>query len=825
MKKIVLTIFLLLTVAGAAFAAPQMPKKCLAFRPKKLGSIILTEREADAFVKSGTFGQTDVPGKGQATYWDVYSDRENNTTYVAPNSTTKYSSLKFNERVRIAQIQGNYALVYTEPKVGLQYPLISELAECKGWIPMSHLLLWQSCLANDRGIYNKALLCVNLEAKSSTAELGAGYFSPDRKGASMPLTTDMNFYFIMKQENGMALLAIQNRVDGSMSDQVLYCWVPERSFVPWNQRSCLEPTWEREDVEYYAAKNARVKIFATHQEAENQIGHVISFIPFKKRTSTRYDRYLYRMSPDHLRFPILDATDAVIYNMSTFSTLGGQAQGTTASAEEEPTIDKIKEAKLRKMQHINLAVVIDGTSSMEPYYPKVKEALKEACDFFSRNYNLKIGIVIYRDYADGADGLVEVLPLTSARHNLERVNEFLDSGGSYGIRSSARDHTQEEALYNGVNTALDQLAFREGESNIMLIVGDCGNDLRDTKIDQRILIDKLIDKDIHLMGFQVQNKGVTAYNSFNDQLLAMMRESLKGKYHKLNSQIRIRARQTKSETNGTTDGYNFEGNIEGDQLYICNHRFTDATVNDGKMAPEKLQAHMVKAISDFSNTIQHQLDLMIKPITAAPEKKPSGQSSRFGQNAGGTAGMINVDYEFVMKALGGDAKLVENLDKTNSILNFRGYASRRDVSGRNYFKPVIFISAEEFQELLKRLAPVAEAARNSQVKDRTPYIEALKALVKSLAPGMTDAQMAALSNGDIMNMIAGLNESAEALKSYSLNDLSDPQAVSAGEYSRIINDFQKKYENLSRIRQSNSYKFVKKFNGAIYYWIPIEDLP
>ena len=183
--------------------------------------------------------------------------------------------------MRIAQIQGNYALVYSEPKVGLQYPLISELAECKGWVPMNHLLLWQSCLANDRGIYNKALLCVNLEAKNTSGALGAGYLNPDRKGKSIPLTTDMNFYFIMKQENDMALLAIQNRVDGSMSDQVLYCWVPERSFVPWNQRSCLEPTWEREDVEYYAAKHEQVKIFATQSEAVSQQGRPISFIPFE----------------------------------------------------------------------------------------------------------------------------------------------------------------------------------------------------------------------------------------------------------------------------------------------------------------------------------------------------------------------------------------------------------------------------------------------------------------------------------------------------------------------------------------------------------------
>lgn len=186
-------------------------------------------------------------------------------------------------------------------------------------------------------------------------------------------------------------------------------------------------------------------------------------------------------------------------------------------------------------------------------------------------------------------------------------------------------------------------------------------------------------------------------------------------------------------------------------------------------------------------------------------------------------GDIDVDLAFVENVLGKD--WVEAMKGSNALVNFRGYAKKQDASGREFFKPVIFISAEEFQDLLKRLAPVAEAASNSQTKDRTPYIEALKALVRSLAPGMTDAEMSRLSNGDIMNMIAGLNESASALQGNTLDDLSNQQAVNPAQYLRIITDFRRKYANLVRIRQSKGYKFIKEFNGATYYWVPIEDLP
>ena len=53
----------------------------------------------------------------------------------------------------------------------------------------------------------------------------------------------------------MALLANQSKMDGDVTDQVLEFWVPTQSYVPWNQRSCLEPTWKIDDVEYFADKD------------------------------------------------------------------------------------------------------------------------------------------------------------------------------------------------------------------------------------------------------------------------------------------------------------------------------------------------------------------------------------------------------------------------------------------------------------------------------------------------------------------------------------------------------------------------------------------
>ncbi len=779
--------------------------------------MILTEAQANRLLSTGDYGQADPPAAGYKTYWDAYSDRSDNTTYDAPNSSVPYAKLSFNEKVRIAKISGDWALVYTEPKVEVAYPNISENATCRGWVKMDKLLLWQNCLANERGIYNKALLCLNLENGGDLTK-AVGYKNPNQKGESLNLSTDLDFYFIMKKEGDMALLAIQNRMDGAISSEVLYCWVKDSYYVAWNQRSCLEPTWEHEDVHYFASNEIKVRVYPNRDLKGNDFTE----IPFFTKENDMRNQYIYRMDKDLLRYPILDNGTQIIYNMSTFGTMGGNAQGTDKDTPKTAAqmINENKESALKTKTNINLAIVIDGTSSMAPYYPAVKEAIKEGCQYFTQDYKIRIGVVIFRDYADGEKGLVEICPLTDVK-NIQRINDFLDTGGEYGIKSSPKDLTSEEALYYGINTALDKLRFRDGESNIMLVVGDCGNDVNDIQCtNQDSLIYKIVEKDIHLMGFQVQNKSTAAYNNFNTQLNEIMRGSLKDKYQKLDEGSKIRGIPSVDE-NGFRDGYNFKGvykdttNNDG-QFWICNHRYAPTDVNNGKMNPEKLSSLMVTSISDFAKTVQKQLDAITSMRNADLIELMRGTDKQLGIDMS-TAKFVR--DQLIASGLDPD-KLPNDV-----VLNFKGWAPKKD-GDRNFFKPVIFISDEEFQELIKRLRPVSEAASISQVKDRTPYIEAMKALVKSLAPGMTDAEMAKLSNKQIMNMIAGLNEAAPSLSSrYTLDDMSDPNVVSAGEYSRIITDFQDKFNNLEYIRNNTRYEFLKEFNSAKYYWIPIEDLP
>ena len=175
-----------------------------------------------AFERSSDFGQKKEPRDKR--FWVVFSDRDDNTTYTAPDGATKYMSLSLNETLRIAQIKNGYALVYSEPQEDIAYPMISQHAECKGWIPMKKLLLWHSSPTDDHWICYKALLCVNLDQQMDS-NLGRLFRNPSNKSKFEQVSTDMIFYFVMKREGNMALLARTHSLDGRSDQQGLLCFL------------------------------------------------------------------------------------------------------------------------------------------------------------------------------------------------------------------------------------------------------------------------------------------------------------------------------------------------------------------------------------------------------------------------------------------------------------------------------------------------------------------------------------------------------------------------------------------------------------------------
>lgn len=780
MKRIaVIALFVLFCLS--AFSQPHMTEVKVSY-PKLFQKAIIQEEDIRKFYAEGKFGQNVKSGK----HWVAYSDRTNNKLYKEPSSSSAtVGFLEFNEKVRIADISKNgYALVYSEPVEGERFPNISSRAVMRGYVHINNLLLWHTCPANEFNIYNKALLCVNLDKKQHNT--GKLYGNPNDKSVFERLETDMTFYFIMKRENNMALLAKEYSMDGRNS-QLLKGWVNEDSFVPWDQRSCLEPTWDTRDVPELASAKASLRIYNEDDIAMKQTPVIDN--PFTTEV-TGENRYMYRWAPDNLRFPILKtittAQNDTIYKCSTFGVSGESSQRLMSLDNKH----SLKEEIVRELSNIDIAIVIDGTSSMEPYFPAVKKAIREAERFFEADhFRIRVGLVIYRDYIDGDGNAVEVYPFTDSKS--ARLSQILDTGGSYGIKSSGRDKTHEEALYLGLDTALEKLKFNSKHSNLLFLVGDCGNDRKDTRFNRDDIVKKFVDLNVHFMGFQVRYGTEEAFATYNDQVKYIMRNSLLKKYQALDNTSAVQWKQT-------SKGIELVNNHQS-TLFVGAH-----------YQPSRGQVMETSTLTD-----------LIGDAIVVCKNSISAQQQAI-RNGGGFKGNtfvkgFKIDENFAKQRLGDD---YDELSGSN-LMSFQGYTRKR-VGSRNIYKPVLFISAPELEALLKQLEPVNAAAADAN--DRAPYITAMKSLIISLSPGLTEDQINNMDINLVMSMVMGLNETPDALKKYTLTDIGSTKRVSPAEYRSLVKRFSDRYRYLRRI-SSTGYKYTYKVEDLKYYWLPIEYLP
>lgn len=794
--KRLLSAFTLFATLSTCVLGQKLPAKCEVFKPNAIIKDILKESDTKSVSTSNSWGQkTSNTGK----YWIVFSDRSNNTTYSTPNgSGTSIGKLDFNEKVRIAQIQGDYALVYTEKIEGSKYPNISNSAECRGWVPMNKLLLWSSCPTNEKGIYYKALLSANLDKASNENEivLGRMFLNPDDKNTKDPskyknLTSDMNFYFIMKRSGDLVLLAKQYRMEGN-TDQVLLGWVHEASFVGWNQRSCLEPNWDPDIVENQF-KGENVKVYKNSSLS----GSGTTFA-YGSKNGDKDEYSQYRMPPSALRFPILDndSGNDNVYKCSSFST-GGASLAEINQWQE--TLNRERNKVTENIMSANLIVAIDGTSSMENYFPAVKEALKEGINYFKSKDKVRIGIVVYRDYPDG-DHVSDVLPL--CRPDDPRIAKFLDDATKY--KPSPLDKTHTEALYKGIQTAINPsvMGFNKEESNLLLVVGDCGNDPSDNKISQSSLIEALEKNNFMVMSFQVR----TADNSqpwqlFNLQMSQIVKSATDMRYKELKDI------KTTFKLNDQKEGYDLIPE-QGHRYYVGSTR---RPVGNGEMAPSKL----VSLIKTNFGTFTEALNQSVNVIT----------NFDFNSNTNAATGTFAIDEAYVKSKM--SAKFWEAAKNSNTVMTFMGYTPKKDKSGNPYWNPVVYISKAELEAMLSRLKPVNDVAESATATsaDRKKYIDAMKAVLRGIVPDRTDEELERMGNSEITNMISGLNEGTEGLsKGPSLTDISEPKAVSNDEFLGLVHGFTRKYKKLTQIL-GTSYKYMVENNNTRYYWIPMEDMP
>lgn len=766
MKKLILSVLFAVTCCSIGSMAQNiegLPANGVfeAYRPSVINQLN-EERDLQKLMQK-PYGQTGNTNK----LWVVYSDRDDNAVYKDSQGRTQLSrSLKMNEVVVIAKIdqKTGYALVYSHTggenrlNIGDRKPI--------GWIRMDNLLLWKDAPC-EKGIAKKAIICANTTYRQDPSTLMKCFTSPTGKVAQEEhIKNGVNFYYVMKKSGTRYLLAKYQHLSSDVVDMGLYGWVDENSFLPWNQRTCFEPAYNKKNRANLSGAN--VKSY--------------SFISDKKNT---YDVPLLtkeqeRMSADMLRYPIFDDSDNKTLHCSYFEAPAGWEYGKYKKA-----LDSL-ETVIKQYKNAHIGIVIDGTSSMKPYFQAAKDALLAGCAGLDGDFKRKIDVLIYRDDKDGTY-ITECKTGFNDPRNRD-LKTFLDNGGEYGVGSKGTDAN--ECLYFGIKTAIEKFKYQPDESNILIVIGDCGDNGRPEKIKAETLRQMIVEKNINLVGIQVRNTTGTAYQDFQADMINLVYETTIERYRK-----KVKENKTVKSTS-VPDGYDWN---TGYDLYVGRFRGAEA----GKtFDAAKTTAVLKEIFASWTNSIsQHKQQLQGLSL--------------------GNVSANNMNNKILIEEIG-----QENFNALSKAAGFAAVPSRTQakIYGFDQYEYTLMMDASEYNAVLKKLKAVCDATITGASDDaRANYVVAMKALVLAMTGGDT-GEVGKMSNEDIMKMLFGINIKRPDTSKYTLDEIIDKKKVSNDEFLDLSGKLERSYNSLNKYFRSTKYKIKVNDNNYIY-WVPLDYIP
>ena len=782
MKKALIFITLVLAFCQTAIAqdAPALPKQVKVGKPELLKPLNGTYKRSDLeaeFCSGGKWGTK----KMVKEFWMVRSDRNRNPLYAdATKSRMLNSTLSFNERVVIAEVKGDMALVYTDEKME-HYPDIPSYAKSRGWIPMENLLLWDQCPTDQRGVQYKALISINLNKVSGGNEFkGKVYMDPVSTREPRDLLMDMNFYFIMKEtRDGKRVLLCQNP---TVFGNNLYGWVDNTAFSRWDQRACLEPNWDQDYADSH--KGQDVSVYADQQMSS---GNKVTSWEFGRPNGDNDRWNQYRMAPNQLRFPIIESVSETAnwIHCTSFADRQGKANIDASSRNVTKDVDRMRQMR----GQMNIILVVEATTEMKEVFPAIKKSIDKFGSFSGQGLKVKTGAVFYRTSSQGASG-IETVSLTN--YDDPQLKSKFNAAKADG-RLSAKD--RDVALSLAIEKAADVsvMGFNKDHNNLMLVIGSRGAPDSDTRLTNPALLKKLADNNVQVMSIQVMQNQTGSWVNFNDQMIDLIKMNVNKQYAAIGDRADFKQRPA-------GDGYNF--------FSTKNKNNKDKSV---LFAQIRYSKELGKALS--ANEITKYIDNGVNKFAQT--------TTTWSEHLEEALGDIQFDPQFLEKYLGKTG--YERWKKIKAISAFDGYTKRKDSNGGDYWHYILYLSGDELRKLLDDLKPAYETAK-SNADDRKTYVNAMKAIVKAHLGQSDDKGIDAMNPDQLQELIYGLDVHTEMTNRRNLKEIGDPKVVTAIEFRKMLSKFSENYERLDRLFK-DGYTYRVLMGKDYYYWIPIEDLP
>lgn len=752
----------------------------------------------------------------EGTTWQVYAIAENTQTYNDHLAKEPFRTVAFLEPFFVTEDSTYCLKLYKDPNLNMDGTLSAE-AEFYGWVPKADLLLWNRALVTAKGNIDKKAMILNTVNSIEKAKRGDNNTmvtfctGPSLKSNSGKTSNLFQVFYVFKLLDNAVLLGKVNRIsDKDFVKDDIVGWVSVDKVNFWDHRIAIEPNFEENAVAERKAAGVKSLIFNARGQAQS----------FSKKQDYDASTILWDADPyddrnigDWRRFPLLKRYSDGILRIGVMGEISSKS-GEVLTQKQNAGIQREYNEKRNKRRNINIVFVIDGSSSMQPYFGAVSSAVNESMTEITASYtknNIRFGAVVYRDLAE-AERMIEVFPVTN-KHN--RVSQFLDAIEAKDVN----DTDTPEAVNLGLKTALRQTDLQPDETNIIVLIGDAGNHDRDddSQVPKEQIVSLINSLNANVLAFQVHSGTHSSYNDFIQQAKSIILDAASLNSDKIN--------RVKKNSNVTFDAPTFTA-YEGQGVRLDNSEMI-GFVAQGKagvrMKEDQLKAEVkriVKAVNsqiDDLLLITDQIVMEGSNVGRATEKSVTQEANKYVSSY--TPSVLNMLGDMNIS----DEQLHILCDEKYQFY-MEGY-SPYQIQGSEYplYQNVLFLTRLELAQLIIKFDALLNA--NTGFTRRRKMKDAWVELLKQHIGGLSRNEIEEMTMEQINERVFGLPGSSSMLSDVKLKDITDQAVINDNMFQQYVVQIERKHNLLDKIYNKDNYEYSFSSNDQKYYWIAENLLP
>lgn len=760
-----------------------------------------------------TLNFTPSEGMKTAQPWIVFSDRDSNRTYTTPNSTATVKLASFLEPFYVVEEDINFVYIYKDSNPKRR---VSKNAVDYGWIKKENLLLWRRGLFNKENVLRKAMI-LNTEDSvkqyRGKKETGLVAFcnDPELTNENQRDADVFSLYYIYKIYPGItnptaALIGKRSHLSPSSIQEDIIGWIDYSKLTSWNFRVVLYPDLSATPMLERRELNKPSMIFCNEREASNYMNGLeidnscIVWNEIQSQENHEETRF---------RFPLL-GIDVDEYDVTReIATVGVIKK---VAAEFIPIVDhtddrvsQVLDQISEQRKHLNLIFVIHGDQGMYDYFQRISEAVRLFAQYIQihpEKIQLEIGCVIYRDLAYGKN-MTEIIPLTE---DLMEVSKRIKSMRDL----PSKDRDESDALFFGIQKAVNIFGLSPGQSNFLFVIGNTGNHKRDdeSQADIKVIIDKLFEDGFGFYAFQLKHLGTDPYSDFYYQTEEIL-STLATQYLDVSKSIAI-----KMSHDIPQPSYIVPEKIDKN-IYLKTKSHMNGGIYalvPGSSVPGKtLTTLLTQRLKDLYDSVVYQngwIEWMQQTLLSAPLDSSETVSFR--------------KFLIPLNLMGKHMEVMQSEVYYNYLTGY--VAILADDCTHPLWQYQLFCTMDEVYELKSALQKLVDSRVENLARD--VFIEYWMDLMISKQPRLSRTEIKRKTLKEVEIFLFGFYRDSR-YADFMLEEIADPGKIPDSELISWIEHIKSSVRELDKIFNlyptHSDYSFVS--NDERYFWIPCRFLP